>query len=108
MTYLVEFPLADGGEPIVVEMDDDQLSGFAPAAVNAGEVAATATESFESAVERLLPPMRAIGERLKELAPDELTVTLGVKLTAEAGVIVARTAGEANFTVTMKWIGGAT
>ena len=105
MSYLVEFPVA-GNESVIVEMDDDQLAGFAPAAVSPGEVAARASESFEAAVDKLLPTVRAIGDRMRELAPDELTVALGVKLTAEAGVIVARAAGEANFTVTLCWRGG--
>jgi NTP-dependent ternary system trypsin peptidase co-occuring protein len=104
MAYLVEFPTA-GGETIVVEMDDDQLAGFAPAAVNPGEVALVAAGSLEAAVDRLLPALRSIGERMKALTPDELTVALGVKLTAEAGVVVAKAAGEANFTVTLKWCG---
>ncbi len=105
MSYLVEFPVA-GNETVIVEMDDEQLAGFAPAAVSPGEVAARASESFEAAVDKLLPTVRAIGDRMKQLAPDELTVALGVKLTAEAGVIVARAAGEANFTVTLRWSGG--
>lgn len=107
MAYLVEFPTARG-ETIVVEMDDDQLAGFAPAAVNPGEVALVATGSLEAAVDRLLPALRSIGERLRALTPDELTVALGVKLTAEAGVVVAKAAGEANFTVTLKWLGPIT
>jgi Trypsin-co-occurring domain 1 len=102
MAYLVEFPVA-GNERVIVEMDDEQLAGLAPAAVSPGEVAATATESFEAALDRLLPAVQAIGARMKQLSPEELTVALGVKLTAEAGVIVAKAAGEANFTVTLKW-----
>lgn len=108
MAYLVEFPLQESEDTVVVEMDDDQLVGFAPAAVSPGEIAARATESFESAVESLLPPLRSLGDRMKQLAPDELTVAVGVKLTTEAGVIVAKAAAEANFTVTLKWkTGGA-
>jgi hypothetical protein len=103
MAYLVEFPVAEG-ETIVVEMDDDQLAGFAPAAVNPGEVALVAAGSLEAAIDRLLPALRSIGARLRTLTPDELTVELGVKLTAEAGVVVAKAAGEANFTVTLKWL----
>jgi hypothetical protein len=102
MAYLVEFPLA-GNERVIVEMDDEQLAGFAPAAVTPGEVAVKATESFEAALDRLLPAVQAISARMKQLAPEELTVALGVKLTAEAGVIVAKAAGEANFTVTFAW-----
>lgn len=104
MAYLVEFPVGDG-ETITVEMDDDQLAGFTPASVQPGAIAATATESFETAIDRLVPAMRAISERLQLLAPDQITLAVGVKVTAEAGVIVARAAGEANFTVTLKWSG---
>jgi hypothetical protein len=110
MAYLVEFPIASAdsmsGESIIVEMDDEQLGGLTPAAVQPGEIAATATTSFESTVERVVPALRAIGDRMKVLSPDELTVAVGVKLTAEAGVIVAKASGEANFTVTLKWYTG--
>lgn len=102
MTYLVEFPMATG-DTVIVEMDDDQLVGFVPAAVEPGALAATATSSFESAIDRLTPAMRAISDRMKQLAPEEVTIAVGIKLTAEAGVIVAKAAGEANFTVTLKW-----
>ena len=101
MPHLIEFEMADGGT-VVVEVDDDQLAGFAPAAAP-GEVAAKATESFEAALDRLLPPIKAIGERVRALSPDEVEVALGVKLTAEAGVIVAKAAAEANFTVKLHW-----
>lgn len=98
---MVEFPVG-GDDSVIIEMDDDQLAGFAPAAVSPGEVAVRATESLESAVDKLVPAGRAIGDRMKQLAP-EVTLALGVKLTTEAGVIVARAAGEANLTVTLHW-----
>jgi hypothetical protein len=102
--YLVKFPMA-GGESVVVEMGDEQLAEFAPAAVEPGEVAATAAESFESAVDRLLPA-GARDRRADEAAgAGGGDVGVGVKLTAKAGVIVAKAAGEANFTVTVKWRG---
>ena len=104
MAYLVEFPMADG-QSVIVEMDDEQAVGFTPAAVQPGEIAATAAASFESAVDRLLPAMQVISDRMRQLTPAELTVAVGVKLTAEAGVIIAKASGEANFTVTLKWTG---
>jgi hypothetical protein len=104
MAYLVEFPVGDGGT-VVIEVGDDQLAGFAPAAAP-GEIAARSKESFETAVDALLPAVRAIGERISRLGPEEVTVSMGVKITAEAGVIVAKTAGEANFTVTLRWAPG--
>jgi hypothetical protein len=102
LSHLIEFPLEDG-ESVVVELEDDQLAGFAPAAVKPGEVAARATESFEAAIDKLAPALQAIGTRMRQLAPDECTVAVGVKLTAESGVIIAKASGEANFTVTLKW-----
>jgi hypothetical protein len=104
MAYLVEFPIGEG-DTITVEMDDDQLAGFTPASVQPGAIVATATDSFETAIDRLMPAMRAISDRLKRLAPDEITLAVGVKVTAAAGVIVAKASGEANFTVTLKWSG---
>jgi hypothetical protein len=95
----------DSGDTVIVEMDEEQLAGFSPAALDPSDVAATVTESFETAVDRVLPAMRVISERMRQLAPAELTVAVGVKLTAEAGVILAKAAAEANFTVTLMWRG---
>ena len=87
-------------------MNDDQLAGFTPVSVQPGAIVATAAESFETAIDRLIPAMRAISDRLRLLAPDETTLAVGVKVTAAAGVIVAKASGEANFTVTLKWSPG--
>jgi hypothetical protein len=107
LSYLVEFPTGRGdGETVIVELGDEQLAGFSPAAVSPGEVAAQATASLQDALDHLMPTVQTIGDRLKRLSPDECSVALGVKLTAEAGVIVAKAAGEANFTITLKWVGG--
>ena len=106
MSYLVEFPTGADDETVIVELGDEQLAGFSPAAVSPGEVAARATASLQEALDRLMPTLQTIGDRLKTLAPNECSVTLGVKLTTEAGVIVAKAAGEANFTITLKWVGG--
>ena len=104
MSYLVEFPVDSGGS-VIIEMEGDQLAGVAPAAVNPGEVAARAGESLERALDRLLPTLEAVGGRMRKLAPNEFTVALGIKVTAEAGVIVSKASGEANFTITLTWTG---
>jgi hypothetical protein len=64
MAYLVGFPMQRGGT-VVVAMDDEQLAGFSPAAASPGEVAAQASESFEAAVDKLLPAVSAVGDRMK-------------------------------------------
>lgn len=35
--------------------------------------------------------------------PDELQIKLGIKLTAEAGVVFAKAASEGNFEITLTW-----
>jgi len=102
MAHLVEFPV-EGDKTIIVELEPDQLGGLQPAAVRPGEVAARATESFEAALDRVTPALTAIGDRMRQLAPDECSVAVGIKLSAESGVIIAKASGEANFTVTLKW-----
>ncbi|MFJ9517590.1 CU044_2847 family protein [Kitasatospora sp. NPDC101801] len=40
------------------------------------------------------------------LKPDEVEIEFGVKLTAEAGALIARTAAEAHLTVRLSWAPG--
>ncbi len=60
-------------------------------------------------VEESLDRIREFGalamERLSDLPhpPDTLSVQIAVKVSAEAGVVVAKSTAEANFTVTMEW-----
>jgi len=42
---------------------------------------------------------------LRSLSPDALELEFGVKLTGEAGAIIARTAAEGHFTVKLSWSG---
>jgi len=42
-------------------------------------------------------------ESLRSLRPQKLELEFGVKLTAEAGALIAKTAGEGHFVVTVTW-----
>jgi NTP-dependent ternary system trypsin peptidase co-occuring protein len=35
--------------------------------------------------------------------PDEIAIEFGVKLSADVGAIIARTGGEANFKISLRW-----
>ena len=102
MTYLVEVPLK-GGDALAIEVDD-QDAGIVRAA-RPGEVIAMASSSFEAALERLQPMAQALVDKLGNLAerPDEVGIEFGVKLNVDAGLVIARTSGEANFKVTLQW-----
>jgi hypothetical protein len=102
MNPLVAVPLEEG-EAILVEVDDTG-DGIVRAA-RPGEVVATLNESFEAALARLQPLAQAIVSRFRDLAerPDEVGVEFGVKLSADAGLVVAHSSGEANFKITLQW-----
>nr|WP_254552879.1 CU044_2847 family protein [Kitasatospora sp. MMS16-BH015] len=74
-------------------------------AAGAAAGVARAAESFEQA----LDGARAAAEsalavfRGGVLAPDEVEIEFGVKLSAEAGALIARTAADAHLTVRLTW-----
>jgi alkanesulfonate monooxygenase SsuD/methylene tetrahydromethanopterin reductase-like flavin-dependent oxidoreductase (luciferase family) len=102
MAYLVEVPV-DGAPPVlmeVAEVDDGVVRASRP-----GEVVATAAESFQAALARFRPMASAMVTQFRELGerPQEISVEFGLKLTAEAGMVIAQTGGEANFKVSLVW-----
>ena len=111
MTSLVEFPLENGGS-MIVEVDDERLPrdavvrrGLGGGGSRPAEIAARAGETLEAAFGRIQPAAGAMVERLRGLpdAPSVIEIEFGVVLSAELGAVVARTAGEANFRVTLRW-----
>jgi alkanesulfonate monooxygenase SsuD/methylene tetrahydromethanopterin reductase-like flavin-dependent oxidoreductase (luciferase family) len=102
MAYLVEIPI-DGAEPVLMEVAE--VDEGAVRVARPGEVVATATESFQAALARFRPMASAVVKQLRELAdrPEEISVEFGLKLTADAGMVIAKTGGEANFKVSLVW-----
>jgi hypothetical protein len=104
MRRLLEFSLEDGGS-IIVEVEDLQReSGLAPAA-RSNEVVTKVSQTFEAAIERLKPAAGAIIAKVRSLndPPNEIEVEFGLKLSAEAGAVLAVASTEANYKVTLKW-----
>jgi hypothetical protein len=101
VSELIEFRL-EGGGAVVVEMDEEQ-AGLVPAGRRPGEIAREAAQTFEEAIASIRPAAQVIAQELRSLKPDELGIEIGIKLTAEAGAIIAKAGGEANFKVTLKW-----
>ncbi|MCZ7373772.1 MULTISPECIES: CU044_2847 family protein [unclassified Micromonospora] len=102
MTHVVAMPV-DGGETVLIEVSDDR-TGIERVG-RPGEVVRTAGETLQQALARVRPAAEAVLDSVRGMAktPDRVTVEFGIKLTAEAGVVVARTATEANFAVTVEW-----
>ena len=100
MTKLVEFRLESGGS-VVVQVDD-HASGPVPVA-QPGDFAAQAAMSFEQATAKLRQIASAVLAQVKDLGPQEVTVEFGATFSAEAGVILAKTAAEGSCKVTLGW-----
>ena len=111
MKRLIEFPLEDSegsDDYIVVEVDESELEPIVElAARDPGQVAKRARQTFETALERIKPAAGAIIAKLRGLGdpPDEVSVEFGLKMTAQAGAVVAAAGAEANYTITLKWRG---
>ncbi len=102
MKHLVQFPLEDGSS-IVVELDEPETSGAVPA--GRGDIIARAKETLDDAFAKVLPVTKSVVEKLRSMGdkPDEIEVTLGVKLSTVAGAVIASASAEANFGVTLRW-----
>lgn len=102
MERLVEFPLEDGGSVLVEVADRGPVlrGGERP-----GGVVERAGQTLESAVGRVRPAVQVVVAQLRDLAqpPDEVCVTFGVELSAEAGAFVTSASTAANFTVSLTW-----
>ncbi len=102
MKRLVEFPLEEGGS-ILVQIDEETSGGT----VRAGrdETIEKARETFEEALNRVLPAAKSVVEKLQRMGsrPDEIEVTFGIKLSTQAGAFIASATAEANFGVCVRW-----
>jgi Trypsin-co-occurring domain 1 len=103
VSQLVRMDLADGGSVLVEVADTD--SGPVTRGGRAEELVTSAGATLDSALDQLGPVVKGVVTRLREAAdwPDEVTVEFSIKLSADANVIIARTAGEANFRISMHW-----
>jgi len=103
MKQLIEFPLEDG-DTILVEVDVPEEAGMVPAA-RGEEVIQRARQTFEQALEKVRPAAQAIVRQLRALydPPDEIKVEFGLKMSAEAGALIAAASAEANYQVTLTW-----
>lgn len=102
MAQLASFP-SDAGPPLLVEVSPTDYGVERVAREEGGVV--QATEKLEDALGRAMPTLRSVVQSIKSLAPDNAAIEFGIVLSAEAGVVVAKTAVEGHFTVTLSWNG---
>ena len=100
MAELVAVPLENGGV-IVVEMDYTE-AGVVKAG-RPGQIVGKAAQTLESALDSVTPAVQSILATLRQVRPHEITVELGLMLTAEAGVVIAKAASGCHVKVTLHW-----
>jgi Trypsin-co-occurring domain 1 len=104
MKRLVEFALADGGT-ITAEVEGAELGRTPTRGALSPQAVDKAGQTFEAALEKIRPAASAIIAQLRHLAdpPSEAEVEFGIKLSSEAGALIASASAEANFKVTLTW-----
>jgi Trypsin-co-occurring domain 1 len=108
MPVYLDVPLADGSS-FTVEVDEPQRGPVTRGGGRLTDTVVEAGQSLEDALDRVSPAFRVLVGKLREAAerPDDMEIEFGLKLSTELGAIVAKTAGEANFRVCVRWSRGA-
>jgi hypothetical protein len=97
-THIVTYRVNDStSAPFEIEPTE----GFRPA--GPGQVLGWVRDAVGPAVEAA----KAVLDRVKEAEPDQVKVTFGVKVSGGADWIVAKSAGEGSFEITLTWTRGA-
>jgi Trypsin-co-occurring domain 1 len=99
VTEIVQFETGHG--PVFVEVAEDSVRTERIARNQSGVL--QAETRLDEALQAARPAIRTVLETLRELAPEEHVVEFGIKLNAEAGVVVAKSASEGHFTVKITW-----
>jgi hypothetical protein len=97
--------LDDGTQVVVEDASGSGSRGLQPAGL--GTAAGAATLSLERVVTQLQELVKSVGRRLVEAAeeaqPDEVKLELGLKLDAEAGLIITKTSAGAHVRLELSW-----
>jgi hypothetical protein len=96
---LAKIKLDDGTE-LLVEVDEPAMVGVQATGIGpGGEI------DFAGALEQVKGAATQLAHALQGMAakPDDYEITFGIKLSASAGVILAKAGAEANFEVKLGW-----
>ena len=104
MNQTVEFPLGSGGNILIERISSDiPVDDFQMAGDGIQKRVVKATETFEAAILKIKPAVSAIANTFQSMSSDEIEIEFGLKLSAEADIIISSIATEVNFTVKLTW-----
>jgi hypothetical protein len=93
-TQIVTYDVDDSTS---VQFEIEPAQGFRPA--GPGQVLGRVRDAVSPAIEAA----KAVLDKAKEAQPDQVEVTFGVKVSGAANWLVARSAGEGSFAITLRW-----
>ena len=104
MSPLLDLDLERGGS-ILVEVDQLDPGGPIMRGGRPAQAVVKAGETLEHVLGQLGPAVRGIVSELRSAAdwPDEVEVEFAIKLSIDANIVIARTGGEANFRIVLRW-----
>ncbi|MEU9353564.1 CU044_2847 family protein [Streptomyces griseoloalbus] len=104
MAYLVELPVSTGRSDMVQVQIKEVTDGLVQV-TRRGRVAARAARSLNDMLAGIRPFAEDFVSTFRDMpnGPDEVGVEFGLALSADADLVISRTTGEANFTVTLTW-----
>ncbi len=103
LSQLLEFP-GSGGRPVLVEIAPDHSDPVTRGA-RGRDVVTKTEERLERVLGSIGPTVSGIVSELREVSswPDDIEVEFSIGISADANAIIARTGGEANFRVLLRW-----
>jgi hypothetical protein len=104
MARLIDFEL-DSQTTILVEAADDGTPQGQQHVSAVGAMTEKANEAFDTALAGIKPIAQSIMVQLQEAAAEakEIQVEFGIKLTATAGVVLAKASTEGHCKISIKW-----
>lgn len=108
MSDFARFDLPDGGY-LLVEANEALAAGEGEPERDMGlfddSKVREARQSLTESLQAFVPAAGVLLQQLRALAPDELTVEMGVVLSAELGIAIAKASGSGHLQITLKWDG---
>ncbi len=104
MSRLIEVPLSTGGS-ITVEVDEPTGGRTMRGGDRGADLVERGGRTLEDSLGTIAPALKEVLDKLRGVSTElsQIEVELGLKLTGEAGMVVARAGAEANFRVLVRW-----
>ncbi|MBV8384948.1 MAG: hypothetical protein JOZ63_20345 [Planctomycetaceae bacterium] len=99
MKRLLEFPLQEKAGSVVVEVEDAAPAQGVERVGRGDRVVTQVSQTFEDALDKVGPMAAAVASKIQSIATstEEVTVEFAIKMSAEAGIVLAAGGVEANF-----------